>query len=278
MVKKTTDAKKEKPSKEVSKKETKVEKRVSPAKVDKKSRVKKEAKAEKKTSVEKPKVEKKVVKPKKILPKLNPFQQQINDMKMFGRWSVNDVIVSDPGLKAYMNLDPIFVPTSLGRFTSKQFWKSKRPIIERLMIRVLVSGHRGKKHVRSSGSYTSAKINAYNTLIKTFTIIEERTKKNPIQVVVNAIEAAAPREGITTIEYGGVRYPRAVDISPQRRIDLSLRWLTQGANDKMVKSKGKKKIHETLAEQILATIAYDQQKSFAYSKKYDVERQAKAAR
>jgi len=264
MVEKTTDTKKEKLAKEVSKKETKVEKKVSPTKV------------EKKVPVEKEKT--KTIKPKKILPKLNPFQQQINDMKIFGRWTVNDVIVSDPGLKAYMNLDPIFVPTSLGRFTNKQFWKSKRPIIERLMIRVLVSGHRGKKHVRSSGKYTSAKINAYNTLIKTFEILEDKTKKNPIQVVVNAIEAAAPREGITTIEYGGVRYPRAVDISPQRRIDLSLRWLTQGANDKMVKSKGKKRIHETLAEQILATVAYDQQKSFAYSKKYDIERQAKAAR
>jgi small subunit ribosomal protein S7 len=264
MVEKTTETKKEKPAKEVSKKEIKVEKKVSPTKVEKKVPVKKE--------------EKKTVKPKKIIPKLNPFQQQINDMKMFGRWTVNDVIVSDPGLKAYMNLDPIYVPTSLGRFTSKQFWKSKRPIIERLMIRVLVSGHRGKKHVRSSGSYTSAKINAYNTLIKAFEILEDKTKKNPIQVVVNAIEAAAPREGITTIEYGGVRYPRAVDLSPQRRVDLSLRWLTQGANDKMVKSKGKKKIYETLAEQILATVAYDQQKSFAYSKKYDVERQAKAAR
>jgi small subunit ribosomal protein S7 len=267
MVEKITKISTEKPPEKVTK-ETKVEKKVV-AKETKPKVEKKEAES---------KVEKKTIKPKKIIPKLNPFQQQINDMKIFGRWTTQDVIVSDPGLKAYMNLDPIFVPTSLGRFTTKQFWKSKRPIIERLMIRVLVSGHRGKKHVRSSGSYTSAKINAYNTLIKTFKILEDKTKKNPIQVVVNAIEAAAPREGITTIEYGGVRYPRAVDISPQRRIDLALRWLTQGANDKMVKSKGKKKIYETLAEQILATVAYDQQKSFAYSKKYDVERQAKAAR
>ena len=113
---------------------------------------------------------------------------------------------------------------------------------------------------------------------KPFEILEEKTKKNPIQVVVDAIEAASPREGITTIEYAGVRYPRAVDISPQRRIDLALRWITQGANDKMVKSKGKKRIEQTLAEQILATINYDQQASFAYSKKYDLERQAKAAR
>ena len=256
MAEKTTKTSKEKPAEKVAK-ETK-------------------PKVEKKES--EPKVEKKTVKPKKIVPKLNPFQQQINNMKIFGRWTTQDVIVSDPGLKAYMNLDPVFVPNSLGRFTNKQFWKSKRPIIERLMIRILVSGPRGKKHVRSSGSYTSAKVNAYNTLIKTLEILEAKTKKNPIQAVVDAIEAASPREGITTIEYGGVRYPRAVDISPQRRVDLALRWITQGANDKMVKSKGKKKIAETLAEQIISTMNYDQQKSFAYSKKYDVERQAQAAR
>ena len=146
------------------------------------------------------------------------------------------------------------------------------------MIRMFVAGHRGKKHVRTSGHMTGMKVNAYNVIIKTFEILEEKTKGNPVQAVVDAIEAASPREGITTIEYGGVRYPRSVDLSPQKRIDLALRWLTQGAYDKMVKSKGKKKIEQTLAEQILATINYDQQASFAYSKKYDLERQAKAAR
>ncbi len=238
----------------------------------------KPAKVEAKPKAEKVEKPKKETKPKKIIAKLNPFQQNIKDMKMFGRWTTHDVIVSDPGLKAYMNLDPVLVPTSLGRFTAKQFWKSKRPIVERLMIRMFVAGHRGKKHVRTSGHMTGMKVNAYNVIIKTFEILEEKTKGNPVQAVVDAIEAAAPREGITTIEYGGVRYPRSVDLSPQKRIDLALRWITQGAYDKMVKSKGKKRIEQTLAEQILATINYDQQASFAYSKKYDLERQAKAAR
>jgi|TARA_Y100000296_G_C5143358_1_gene242331 small subunit ribosomal protein S7 len=263
MAEKTTKTTKEKPAKVV--KAEKVEK---PAKVEK-------LKVEAKPKVEKPKKESK---PKKIIAKLNPFQENIKNMKMFGRWTTQDVTVSDPGLKAYMNLDPILVPTSLGRFTAKQFWKSKRPIIERLMIRMFVAGHRGKKHVRTSGHMTGKKINAYNVIIRTFEILEKKTKGNPVQAVVDAIEAAAPREGITTIEYGGVRYPRSVDLSPQKRIDLALRWITQGAYDKMVKSKGKKRIEQTLSEQIIATINYDQQASFAYSKKYDLERQAKAAR
>ena len=33
-------------------------------------------------------------------------------------------------------------------------------------------------------------------------------------IFVKAIENAAPREEITTIEYGGARYPQAVDCSP----------------------------------------------------------------
>ena len=105
---------------------------------------------------------------------------------------------------------------------------------------------------RSSGIFTGKNI-AYNTVFNTLNYIEEKTKKNPVEVLVRAIEAGAPREGITTIEYGGVRYPKSVDLSPQRRIDLVLRWLTQGAYQKMSGTKGRKRIHQTLGDQIIAT-------------------------
>ena len=60
----------------------------------------KPAKAEAKPKAEKDEKPKKETKskPKKIIAKLNPFQQNIKDMKMFGRWTTHDVIVSDPGL------------------------------------------------------------------------------------------------------------------------------------------------------------------------------------
>lgn len=222
-------------------------------------------------------VEKKVVKPKKIQPKVNPFEKNISQLKLFGRWDTSSIQVMDPGLKRYINLNPIHVPTTMGRFTEKQFWKSKKPIIERLMIRLFVTGHAGKKHKRSSGRFTGTKTNAYNTMIETLSIVEEKTKQNPIEVVIRAIEAAAPREGITTIEYGGVRYPKAVDLSPQRRIDLALRWLTQGAYQKTFGSKGKKKIAQTLADQLISTMNFEQD-SIAFQKKFDLERQAQSAR
>tara|TARA_Y100000034_G_C6896261_1_gene413284 strand:- start:1946 stop:2776 length:831 start_codon:yes stop_codon:yes gene_type:complete len=252
-----------------------------PKKESKPKVVKKKAvpkKEEKPKIVAKPKSKEKKSEPKKISPKQNPFSANISGMKMFGRWSSQGIQVEDPGMKRYINLEPVLVPNSLGRFTEKQFWKSKRPIVERLMIRLFVTGHRGKKHVRTSRGHSGVKVNAYNSVIKAFELVEQKTKRNPIEVLVRAIEAAGPREGITTIEYGGVRYPKAVDLSPQRRIDLALRWLTQGAFASAVSSKGRKKLDVALAEQIVETMNRNQQGSFAYQKRFEIERQAQAAR
>ena len=46
------------------------------------------------------------------------------------------------------------------------------------------------------------------------------TKLNPVQVFVNAIENAAPREEVTRLKYGGIAVPKAVDVSPSRRVDV----------------------------------------------------------
>jgi len=197
------------------------------------------------------------------------------DFKVFGRWSA-DVPVLDQGLKPYLNLTGYFVPYSAGRTIKKQFWKSKKSIIERLMAKLMVTGHKGKKHSFTSGINTG-KVATHYTIIKhTFELIEQRTKKNPIEVLVRALEVGSPREGIATIEYGGVRYPKAADVSPQRRIDLVLRWMTQGAfaNSR----KGKKHIWEALADEIMAAANNDQQKSNALTKRQELERQSEGSR
>ena len=74
-------------------------------------------------------------------------------------------------------------------------------------------------------------------VLDTLKIIEEKTKTNPVQVLVTAIENAAPRDGITVIEYGGARYPQAVDISPTRRVTMTLRIIVQGSYDKSFNKK-----------------------------------------
>ena len=100
-------------------------------------------------------------------------------------------------------------------------------------------------------------------------------KENPLQILVKAIENASPRDETTTIEYGGARYPQAVDVSPLRRVNLAIRWIVQGAYQK---SFGKKiKMAESLANEIIKA-ADGNMESYALSKKNDAEKQADAAR
>ena len=194
-------------------------------------------------------------------------------MKLFGKWE-NKAEISDPGLAKYINIKDIYVPHSHGRAAKYRFGKSKMHIVERLINKITIVGHKGKKHWRTSEFKTGKKFMATDIIKNAFEIIEKRTKRNPIEVLVKAVENSAPREEVTTIEVGGVRVPKQVDISPQRRVDLALRWITQGAYQKSVKNV---KIEKALAEEIIN--AYENNnKSFAISKKIEVERQAAASK
>ncbi|MFQ6105445.1 MAG: 30S ribosomal protein S7 [Candidatus Hydrothermarchaeaceae archaeon] len=195
-------------------------------------------------------------------------------LKVFGIWDASDVVVEDPGLKAYINLKPVYLPHTAGRHV-KPFGKSNMHIIERLINKISITGHDGKKHRRPSGRNTGKKIKAYNIVRKTLKIVEAKTKKNPLQVLVNALSNAAPREETTRIKYGGIAYHQSVDVSPQRRLDIALRLITVGAA--RASFKNKKSISECLAEEIIAASNYDM-KCFSISKKEETERISKAAR
>lgn len=196
-------------------------------------------------------------------------------IKLFNKWDTKDVKVQDQGLKAYINLKPIIIPKTSGRNVKVQFSKSKNHIVERLMTKLMVPGHKSKKHKRSSGHCCGKAIKAYKVIEKTFMIIEKQMNTNPIQYFIEAVENAAPREEINTIEYGGARYPQPVEMSPMRRIDFVLRMMVQGAYSKSFKSK--RKIEETLSNEIIMAHNCDQ-KSAAISKKLELERQADSAR
>lgn len=197
------------------------------------------------------------------------------DYKLFGLWDTSAIIVTDLGLKPYVNLKPIIVPKSAGRNRQRFHRSMYTNIVERLISKLKVSGHKGKKHKISSGHNTSKSTTAYNIVIDTFKLIENETKKNPVEVFVKALENAAPREEITSIEYGGARYPQAVETSPQRRIDIALRQMTQGAYSKSFNSK--KTIVSALADEIIKAYRIDQA-SQAIAKKLELERQASSSR
>jgi len=197
------------------------------------------------------------------------------EIKFFNRWSSEGVKVIDLGLQNYISLEPRIIPNSYGRNAKNRFWKSKYSIVERLVNKVMIPGHKSKNHKISSGHISGKNVKTMNTVIRTFEIIEEKTKKNPIEVLVRAIENGAPREEIVAIEYGGARYPKAVESAPQRRIDVALRHITQGAYAKSFNSK--KSIEQTLAAEIMAAASLKPE-SNVIAKKNETERQADAAR
>lgn len=199
----------------------------------------------------------------------------VSDIKLFNRWSTEGIEVADVSLRPYINLKPILVPRTQGRSGINRIWVEPAPIVERLMNKMMVSGHRGDKHKITSGHNSGKSTKLYNIVEKTLEIIEKQTKKNPVEVLVKAIENAAPREEITTIEYGGARYPQAVDMAPLRRIDLALRYMVQGAYQKSFNTRNS--IEKVLSEEILAAYANDQ-KSAAIAKKLEIERQSDASR
>jgi small subunit ribosomal protein S7 len=195
-------------------------------------------------------------------------------MLLFDKYDVESIEIKDPSLKPFINLSPRILVKSYGRNIDR-FGATKVNIVERLANRIGVPGHIGKKH-RIITSWASGKYNKnMGTVIETFEIIAKKTGKNPVQVLVTAIENGSPRDEITVIEHAGARYPQSVDTSPMRRVNLAIRWFVQGAYSKAFGKK--KKMVDTLADEIVK--AYEgSSDSFAVSKKNDAEKQADSAR
>ncbi len=199
---------------------------------------------------------------------------QLLNFKIFDKYDLSEVKVEEEGLKNAINLKPKLILKSFGRNVGKH-GQTKVNVVERLMNRLATAGHRGKKHRIILGHSTGKYSKNMNIILEAFEMIEKRTSKNPVAVLVKAIENVAPRDEVTVIEYGGARYPQAVDVSPLRRVNLSLRWLIQGASDKAFNKK--KTIAQTLADEIV--LASEQNgESFAMKKKKESEAQADSAR
>ncbi|MEK6848145.1 MAG: 30S ribosomal protein S7 [Nanoarchaeota archaeon] len=195
-------------------------------------------------------------------------------LKIFDLYETGEVKVEDPGLKRYINIDSRLVLKSHGRNVEK-FGKTKINIIERLANLIAVPGHRGKKHRRitswASGKYTKN----MKVILKVLQIIQDKTKSNPVQVIVKAVENSAPRDEVTVIEYGGARYPQAVDMSPSRRVSVALRNILHGAADKAINKK--KELSTALADEIILA-SQGSNECFSVVKKNEAEKQADSAR
>jgi len=195
------------------------------------------------------------------------------NIKLFGRWDSN-VNVNDLGLRPYINLEPRLLPRSAG-VNRGRFHKSRVHIVERLALHLMVPGHTGKRHRLTSGTFAGGFINCLSAVERALELIEKKENKNPIEVLVRAIENAAVREEIISYQLGSIMAREAVITAPQRRIDKTLRYFAQGAYKKSFHSK--KGIEHALAEEILAAY-HDSQDSMAMRERDRIEREAAGAR
>ena len=140
------------------------------------------------------------------------------DILLFQKWTFNDITVKDPSLGRYINLTPMTLPHTMGRHEHQRFRKARVNIVERFINGFMRPGKNAGKKARAT-----------NFVKQAFEIIHLRTQKNPVGILVQAVENSAPAEDTTRLSYGGVVYHLSVDIAPQRRIDLALRHLTEGA-------------------------------------------------
>lgn len=186
------------------------------------------------------------------------------EIKLFQKWSFKDITVRDIGLQRYLNLTPMVVPHSMGRHEHQRFRKSKVNIVERLINNMMRSGKNAGK-----------KAKATNYVKEAFEIIAAKTGKNPIEILVQAVENCAPCEDTTRISYGGVVYHLSVDVAPQRRIDLALRHIAEGARAAAINTP--KSIQECIAEELILAANRDI-KSAAFAKCNEIERVAQSSR
>jgi small subunit ribosomal protein S5e len=160
--------------------------------------------------------------------------------------------------------DATFLPHTALRWQKKSFRKARCPVAERLVVCLMFHGRNGGK-----------KLTAVRIVKHAFEIIHLMTDTNPIQVLVNAIVNAGPREDSTRVGAAGIVRRQAVDCSPMRRVSYALFLLTSGARQAAFRNV--KTIAECLADEIM-NAAKGSSNSYAIKKKDEIERIAKANR
>ncbi|MDQ3868917.1 MAG: 30S ribosomal protein S7 [Thermoproteota archaeon] len=199
-------------------------------------------------------------------------REQVN-IKLFNKWDTNKIEVTDIGLSRVISLKPsAVIPITFGRHEHQRLKKSDVNIIERLANKMM---HFGKKYAKNTGRMGGKKARVLNVVRTALDIIHVETGKNPVELLVRAIENASPNEDTTRIVYGGVVYHVSVDVAPLRRVDLALRFIAEGVREATYSNP--QTIEEALAREIILASNNDMA-SHAVKKKNEQERIAMASR
>jgi len=108
-------------------------------------------------------------------------------------------------------------------------YKSK--LVTRLINRIMIDGKRGK---------------AQKILYQAFEIVKERTNKEPMEVFEQALKNVMPVLEVKARRVGGANYQVPVEVRPERRTSLALRWIVNYS-----RLRGEKTMEERLANEIL---------------------------
>ena len=197
------------------------------------------------------------------------MEAQAFNPRLFNKWNYDQVTVSDVALKELLAVNQklkykVFLPHTAGRYQVKPFRKTTMPIVERLVCSLMGNGrNNGKKQL------------AIRIVKHAFELIHLTTEQNPIQVLVDAIINASPREDTTRVGTGGNAKRQAVDVSPLRRINQSLYLISTGA--RAAAFRNSKTMSECLADE-LVNASKKSTNSYAIKKKDEIERAAKSNR
>ncbi|MBV1882797.1 MAG: 30S ribosomal protein S7 [Pseudomonadales bacterium] len=119
-------------------------------------------------------------------------------------------------------------------------------------------------HVMVDGKKSLAEHIVYGAL----DMVSEKTSKDPMEVFEKAIEDLKPMVEVKSRRVGGATYQVPVEVRPNRRTALSMRWIVEAA-----RKRGEKSMHLRLAGEILDAV---EGKGSAMKKREDVHRMAEA--
>jgi small subunit ribosomal protein S7 len=94
--------------------------------------------------------------------------------------------------------------------------------------------------------YSGKKATAEGILYGAFDVVKERFKDDPIEVFRKALDNVKPKLEVKSRRVGGATYQVPVEVRPERRVTLAMRWLVLYA-----RGRGEKTMRERLAAEFL---------------------------
>lgn len=101
-----------------------------------------------------------------------------------------------------------------------------------------------------------------------FDVIKEKTKKDPVEVLENALNAVGPAVEVRPRRVGGATYQVPIEVNEKRRMSLAMRWIIEACNAK--KGQGMK---DKLANELMQSANNEGE---AIKKRVNVEKMAAA--